>query len=79
MHEDGCIYKWLEAEKVEYLGQRVVPVGIDQGGPQVRIIGVHRGSLTGLLDSQGQKCKHFLNNFTQWIILRPDQYINFQS
>ena len=48
MHEDGCIYKWLEAEKVEYLGQRVVPVGVDQGGPQVRIIGAHRGSLRAL-------------------------------
>ena len=33
---------------MEYLGQRVVPVGVDQGGPQVRIIGAHRGSLRAL-------------------------------
>ena len=48
MHEDGCIYRWLEAEKMEYLGQRLVSVGVDQSGPQVRIIGVHRGSLRTL-------------------------------
>ena len=33
---------------MEYLGQRLVPVGVDQSGPQVKIIGVHRGSLRAL-------------------------------
>ena len=33
---------------MDYSGQRVVPVGVDQSGPQVRIIGVYRGSLRAL-------------------------------
>ena len=64
-----------------YLGQGVVPVRVDQSGPQVGSLGC---SVWGSLRALGswtagvEDGKHYLDSFTQWIILRPDQYINFQ-